>query len=420
MFNKSLKKFIIDTNVLLEDPSAISKFEENDVILPIIVLEELDKFKKGTDEKARNARTISRTLDRVKDAKDLAKGIKINKSNGKLHVQILTKEINEIFNEITVNTLESVNDNLIISTALFFQRNFKDEIIIVTRDSNMRIRARALGLIAQDYESEKVNFDEIYSGVVSATMSDYEGIEELHKNGFTSKPLDKTEDGEKIKLFPNQFVIINENTNSSMIAQVDKNRKKLKLLSGKGDYKREASGIIARNTRQKFAFDLLLNDDIKLVSLIGRAGSGKTLLAIAAGLKMVLEDKKYKSLMVARPIVPMGGYKNDIGYLPGSKDEKISEWMQPIYDNLDFIFDCYDVESLLGSKDKKINAKDMKSYDYLKETGVLKVEALSFIRGRSIPNQYIIIDEAQNLSKEEVKTIISRAGEGSKIVLTGE
>lgn len=420
MFDKPSKYFILDTNVLLEDPKSVLKFEDNGVVLPIMVLEELDKFKKGADEKARNARTVSRMLDKLKDSKDLAKGIKINGKDGKLYVRTLTKDINKIFELITINTTQNVNDNMIIATALFYQKELNKNTVLVTRDSNMRIRARALGLVAQDYEAEKVNYEEIYTGIKSITISDHSVIKDIYNHHFFENSIQDRLEGERIKLYPNQFLMINEGTQYSAITQVTDASGKLNLLTKRSNFTRGAFGITARNMRQKLAFELLLDKDIKLVSLIGRAGTGKTLMAIASGLKMTLDDGLYKGLMIARPVVPMGGYKNDIGFLPGDKDEKLSEWMQPIYDNLDFIFDSYDIKELLGSKDKEIHAKGMKSYDYLKETGLLRVEALSFIRGRSIPNQYMIIDEAQNLSKHELKTIISRAGEGTKIVLTGD
>lgn len=419
--NKEKKCFVIDTNVLIDDPSSITKFEDNFVIIPIVVLEEIDSFKKGSDEKSRNARHLTRTLDKIKDSEKLSVGVKINSKKGILIVQTLNDEIKNLLNEITISKTENVNDNLIISTALFY-KNQGNQTILVTKDFNVRVRAKALGLDSVDYiDSEKIKVDEIYTGVKSVEISDHEVIQQL-REGRAEKPFGN----KRVKLYPNQFVIVNDGRTHSFITKVEKDKKSLLTLKDKKNDEISIFGVKPQSTRQKFAFELLMNDDIKLVCILGRAGTGKTLLSIAAGLEKVLEEGIYTNLFIARPMIPMGGKKNEIGFLPGGVEEKVSKWMEPIYDNLDFIFSIKKnntknySKQLYGSDDKIMAAKNIKPYEYLRDIGVVKIDALTFIRGRSIPNQFIIIDEAQNLDRHEVKTIISRAGKGTKIILTGD
>ena len=420
--NIKLKKyFVIDTNVLIDDPKSVTKFDDNVVVLPIVTLEEIDSFKKGNDDKSRNARHLTRMLDKLKDSSKLSTGVKINSKKGTLLVQTLNDEIHNLLQRITVGTTENVKDNLIIATALYYKEQ-GHQTILVTKDFNMRVRAKALEIETMDYiDSEKIKIDDIYTGVKSIEVIDHEIIEQLRK-GRAEKPFDS----KKVKLFPNQFVIVNEGTTHSFIARVDADKRSLNTIKTNKGEEVGAFGISPKSVRQKFALDLLMDDNIKLVCLLGSAGTGKTLLSIAAGLEKVIDEKMYTNLFIARPMIAMGGKKNEIGFLPGGVEEKVTKWMEPIYDNLDYIFSIkknfkkdYGAQ-MYGSSDKFAAAKTMKPYEYLRDIGVVKIDALTFIRGRSIPNQFIIIDEAQNLDRHEVKTIISRAGEGTKIILTGD
>lgn len=379
------KKFILDTNVIISDPQCIKKFEENEIHIPLIVIEELDKLKKGSDEKARNARMFSRTISRLmakggRSGNKLSIGIGL-KNGGKLFITTLLPQ--DVPQGIDFKSLS--NDDIIIWTA------HKLDGILVSRDLNVRIKADAWNITVEDYKAGKMEIkDKFLSGTRILRLTGDQVSE------FRSKAFVKFEGH-----YPNEYLIIKEDIN-------DKN-------SALGRYSKVAGGIVPlinsdptwgitpRNAEQRFAMDALLNDDIKLVSLLGKAGTGKTLLAIAAGLCKTLEESTYKRILISRPIVPMG---KDLGYLPGDIDEKLSPWMQPIYDNLDHLF---------GTQQRNTN-----QWMQLVEQGLIKIEALTYIRGRSIPSQFLIVDEAQNLSPHEVKTIITRAGEGTKVILTGD
>lgn len=289
---------------------------------------------------------------------------------------------------------KEIADDLIIGTALYY-KSMADEVFFVSKDINARIKAQALGIRAIDYEKQKVSYETIYKGYRKIKI-DSEQIDKIYKehNLITNE-----------KYVANEFIELVDlrNDKHTALTRFIKEENLLKLINSKELY---AFGIRPKNMEQIFAFNLLLDDSVKLVNLIGKAGTGKTLIAIACGLLKVLKEKKYKRLLVARPVIPMG---KDIGYLPGSKEEKLSSWMQPIYDNLDFLTSLqYDEQSQSDFKKQ------------LMEQSLLQVEALTYIRGRSIPEQFMIIDEAQNLTPLEVKTIVSRAGEGTKIVLTGD
>lgn len=381
----NLKKFILDTNVIISDPNCIKKFEENEIHIPLIVIQELDKLKKGQDEKARNARMFSRTVDKLmakgKRTKDkLCTGVDL-KSGGKMFVTIA--EVDDVPQGLDLK----INDDMILYTA------YKVGGIVVSRDLNVRLKADALDIPAEDYKAGKIKVkdDDDLKGHRIVRLS-AEKIDEFRSEGFVEY---------KGGHFPNEYYIIKENGN-------DKN-------SALGRYSKQMGGIVEliqpdtlwgitpRNAEQRFAVDALLNDEIKLVSLLGKAGTGKTLLTVAAGLFKSLEDSSYKRMLISRPIVPMG---KDLGYLPGDIEEKLNPWMQPIYDNLDHLF---------GTKQGRSN-----QWMQLVDQGLIKIEALTYIRGRSIPQQFLIVDEAQNLSSHEIKTIITRAGEGTKIILTGD
>lgn len=382
-----MKIFVIDTNVLLHNPRSIFSFADETVIIPLKVIEELDKFKRDPTEIGKNARTIARILDELRAKGPLTEGVKL-KEGGKLIISAGKTVV------IPAEFSKEIADDLIIGTALYY-KSISDEVFFVSKDINARIKAQALGIKAIDYEKQKVSYQTIYQGFRKIN-TDTSFIDLLYKEH-------SVETNEK--LIANEFILYADSKNEkhTALARFIKEDNVVRLINSKDLH---AFGIKPKNMEQIFAFDLLLDDSVKLVNLIGKAGTGKTLIAIAVGLTKVLKEKKYKKLLVARPVIPMG---KDIGYLPGSKEEKLESWMQPIFDNLEFIGTlAYDTN---GGQDFKKQLTDQ---------SILQVEALTYIRGRSIPDQFIIIDEAQNLTPLEVKTIVSRAGEGTKIVLTGD
>jgi len=386
------KIFVLDTNVLLHDPKAIFSFEDNDVVIPIVVIEELDKFKKGIDEIGRNARQVSRILDEYRLKGKLSQGVPLE-GGGSLRVELNHQSPQQLPSEF----IAAKADNRILATAL----NLKHDdlpVILVTKDTNLRIKADAFGLIAEDYETDTITLDELYSGETEIEVGPG-AIDEFYANGEMTAP--------EPKPFPNQFVLLKNSANPSQTALSRYQLQKHALVPIAG-VKHGVWGINSRNKQQQFALDLLLNDDIRLVTLVGKAGTGKTLLALAAGLEKTIESRSFQRLVVSRPVFPMG---KDIGFLPGDIEEKLRPWMQPIRDNLDF---------LVGSSGGPGRVKGKKDLQSLFDLGMIEVEPLTYIRGRSMPNQYLIVDEAQNLTPHEIKTIITRAGEGTKIVLTGD
>lgn len=381
---------MLDTNVLLMDPRAIFSFQENDIVLPLAVVEEIDDQKNKTNVIGYNARETSRILDKLREKGRLNEGVELD-HGGKIKIVINGKDL------ILPRGLSSTKmDNRIISTAIHLDRDNPDrEVILVSNDINLRLIADAFGLKAEEYRTNRLSDDDIYSGTrdisVPSTLID---------SFFNNSSLKLEEIGDELDLFPQEMV--------QLIAVDEVGKTALGRFNGEEivplKYSRkEPWGIKPRNREQKFAMELLLDDDIKLVTLVGKAGTGKTLLALAAGLSKVTDEEIYQRLLVARPVVPMG---NDIGFLPGTKEEKLQPWMQPIFDNLDFILHQGRGSSL--------------SFEYLVEKNLIQIEALTYIRGRSVPEQFIIIDEAQNLTIHEIKTIITRAGKGTKIVLTGD
>ncbi|MWC27461.1 PhoH family protein [Paenibacillus sp. MMS18-CY102] len=391
------KIFVLDTNVLLHDPQAIFAFDDNEVIIPAVVLEEIDSKKRLADELGRNARSVSRLLDGMREEGHLHEGILL-KNGGLLKVELNHRSfvrVQEMFGEMS-------NDNRILAVALNYhleelEKGTNAHTVLVSKDVLVRIKADVLGLEAQDYLSDRtVSATDLYAGY--STLHVHPSvIDEFYTYRFLSvKSLQIAS-----RLYPNEFIILRDEmgTSKSALLKVSQDGVRLEPLYLSND---AIWGITARNAQQRMALELLLNDDVPLVTLTGKAGTGKTLLALAAGLLKVEDEHKYKKLLIARPVVPMG---KDIGYLPGEKEEKLRPWMQPIYDNLEYLFDT----KKSGDIDK-----------ILMGLGSIQVEALTYIRGRSIPGQFIIIDEAQNLTKHEVKTIVSRVGEGSKIVLMGD
>lgn len=385
------KIFVLDTNVLLHDPNALHSFQKHDIVIPIAVIEELDKFKKGLDDMGRNARQVSRYLDELRLKAPLSKGVPLEKG-GTLRIVMDKKGEDDLPPEL----IAAKGDNRILSVALNLHKTSgKNRVIVVTKDTNMRIKADALGLAAEDYESGQVSIEELYSGETEADVDEAD-IELMYKEGL---PVNDD------RYHPNQFVNMRDRGNSSHTAlgRYDATKKAIvPIVNVKGG----VWGINAKNKEQACALDLLLNDEIKLVTLVGKAGTGKTLLALAAGLEKTVEKGTFQRLVVSRPIYPMG---RDIGYLPGDIGEKLKPWMQPIFDNVDFLMG--------GGQGKGKVRRDAQS---LVDMGMMEVEALTYIRGRSLPHQYLIVDEAQNLTPHEIKTIVTRAGDGTKIVLTGD
>jgi len=386
------KTFVLDTNVLLHDPQALFRFEDNDLIIPMTVIEEIDRFKKDLSETGRNARQFSRIMDDLRTRAKLIEGVELE-TGGHLRVDLYTEEqLKGLPPELRLDR----GDNRILAVALDVQSRSEYPVILVTKDTNLRIKADALGLTAQDYESDKVSLEELYSGTAQVMLS-REEVDRFYSQGFL--PIDE-------EFLPNQCLTLMDAANPSHTALARYNRALRQAEALLRAPKDGLWGIHPRNREQQFAIDLLLNEDIQLVTLVGKAGTGKTLLAIAAGLSKSADEGQYSRLLVSRPVFPLG---RDLGFLPGDLEEKLSPWMQPIFDN---------VELLLGAVEE--GSKRKRGYKELVDLGLLEIEALTYIRGRSIPKQYMIVDESQNLTPHEIKTIITRAGEGTKIILTGD
>jgi len=383
----SAKSFVLDTNVLLHDPDSIFAFKDNKVVIPLTVIEELDGFKKLNDERGRSARLISRILDDLRKKGKLSQGVAI-KNGGTLVIEMMRQV------EFPKEFIVSKFDHQILSVALYLKQR-GENVVFITKDINLRIKAEILEITTQDYEKAKVKMDEIYTGWKEIKISS-DKIDQFYKNGKITLKTD---------FYPNEFVFLKDEAGSSKSA-LAKYSLENKCLLPLFHINAQPWGLKPLNIEQKFAFELLLCNEISLVTLIGLPGAGKTLLALAAGLQKTVEERQFRRLYIARPIIPMG---KDIGFLPGTKEEKLSSWMGAIKDNLEFLVDK-------GHEDSKVDEK----IDYLFNSGQIEVDSLTYIRGRSLPKQYIIIDDAQNLTPHEVKTIISRAGAGTKIVLTGD
>ncbi|HEY5765077.1 MAG TPA: PhoH family protein [Candidatus Deferrimicrobiaceae bacterium] len=388
-----IKNFVLDTNVLLHDPNALFKFQDNRIIIPITVIEELDRFKKDLNMLGRNARTASKFIDRKRKEGSLAEGVPLE-HGGLLRVAFDGDGADLLPAEL----LGHREDNQILAVALGVRMREKNiPVVVVSKDTNLRIKADACGLRAEDYESDRVEIEELYQGYRELVV-EKAWIDSFYAAGENAPPADAEE------LYPNQFLILRTSvSNASALARFDAARQKARILPS---FKEDVWGIRPRNKEQHFALDILLDDSVKLVTLAGKAGTGKTLLAIAAGLRKTSDEEVYQRILISRPVFPMG---KDIGFLPGDVEEKLKPWMQPIFDNVEYLF---------GYSRRK--RQGMRGYQELINLGILEIEPLTYIRGRSIPNQYIIIDEAQNLSPHEVKTILTRAGENSKVVLTGD
>ncbi|OFZ22621.1 MAG: phosphate starvation-inducible protein PhoH [Bdellovibrionales bacterium RIFOXYA1_FULL_36_14] len=383
------KVFVLDTNVLLFDPMAINKFGKNTVFIPLIVIEELDRFKKDQNENGRNARHFSRIVDDLRSQGPLSHGVGLT-NGGKLIIS-LDKHTKGKYDVIDI----SIPDNRILSSALALKEE-KKNVTLISKDINLRLKSDMLGLNAEDYGPKDVTIDDLYTGNRLYEV-EVQRLVEFEKNRFLA-----LSEKEYAEINPNEYLIVCEQGNDRhrALGRYSFDKKGIVPLI---PIREGVWGIYPKNTEQQFAFDALLNDEVKLVTLVGKAGTGKTLLAIAAGLEKTINDETFHRLLVSRPVQPMG---KDLGYLPGDVNEKLAPWMQPIFDNMDFLF----------GQQRGLHS----SWEELINQGLLHVEPLTYIRGRTIPNQYLIIDEAQNLSPHEVKTIITRAGEGTKIVLTGD
>ncbi|MGE3757706.1 MAG: PhoH family protein [Pseudobdellovibrionaceae bacterium] len=386
----SRRKIVVDTNVILFDAFAIMKFHDADIHIPISVIEEVDKFKRDAGENGRNARQFSRFIDVLRTKGALASGVPLDNSESVIYISI-----DIAWAGLPAELDHAKADNRILSTALALQKQFpRTKVELITKDINLRIKADVYGINARDYEPD-TNTDKLYDGYTELDLTSMQ-IDGFYKD----KKIVLTEGAPKLKA--NEYVIMKDkgNPNHSAVGRYSLSQQAVIPLLNPTD---SIWGIHPRNVEQNFALDALLNDEILFVSLVGKAGTGKTLMAIAAGLYKTLDEAKFQRLLVSRPIFPMG---RDIGYLPGDIEQKLNPWMQPIFDNVEF---------LMGA-DKKAAGRAQE----LINQGMLNIEPLTYIRGRSIPKQYLIVDEAQNLTPHEIKTIVTRAGIGTKIILTGD
>lgn len=417
-----VKHFVIDTNILLHNPNALFVFKEHNVIIPFTVIEELDKLKRMNDDVGRNARECIRHLDRLRSQGRLIDGVRWGEASptvgqggsgsatGVIRIDIAEHERPSMLQE-------NSPDNRIIAVAWHLHQKYP-RVIFVSKDLNARIKSDALGIRTEDFENQKVDADRLYSGHLPVVL-DGALIDELYSERMLA--LDrvtealKSEDVEgrvyTRELVSNQFVILRDKDDEGHTG-LARRLADTEHLIPVNQPRKPIYGIIPRNVHQTMALDLLMDDEIRLITLLGSAGTGKTLLAVAAGMAKVFTEERYEKLLVARPIMPLG---RDIGYLPGDKDEKLTAWMQPIFDNLTY---------LMSTRSAPMQSTDTQSSEMkirkLMADGKLVLEPLTYIRGRSIPHQFMIVDEAQNLTPHEIKTIVSRVGEGTKVVLTGD
>ena len=389
------KIYVLDTNVILHDPGALQKFEDNEVVIPIHVIEEVDGFKREMSERGRNARHVARFLDEMREQSGGSLQTGVALGEGRLRVAV-PKDPSKLRKRDNASM-----DHAILGMALELRDSTRETpVVFVTMDCNLRIRADALGLRAENYEGGRISIDELYRGVV-----------EIDVDGEIVDRLGRREDvelealGDTLELYPNAGVVLRDSAQPKHTALGRINIVKGQVVPLRGT-RDGAWGVRARNMEQYFALDMLFNPEVHMVTLVGKAGTGKTLLTIAAGLKAVIDDGAYARLLVSRPIFPLG---RDVGFLPGTVEEKLNPWMQPIFDNLEYIFAT-----------GRPRAGNGRSWSELIASGTVEVEPLTYIRGRSLPNQFLVVDEAQNLTPHEVKTIVTRCGNDTKIVLTGD
>lgn len=387
------KNFILDTNVILHDFNCLFNFEENDIYIPFIVLEELDKFKKGNEQINFNARAFVRELDLITDDNLFTKGADLGMGRGKLYIVNGSKDNRKIIDAFP----EKTPDNRILTVVSeISDKKPAMKTILVSKDINLRMKARSLGMLAEDYINDKVvNIDLFSEGEKIIEGINPDLIDQLYTQ---SGGIDIDEFNFEIQLDPNQCFILKSDKNSALVRYTPFTQK-IKKIEKESNF-----GIQPRNAEQAFAFEVLNDPSINLVGITGKAGTGKTLLALASALK---QNKVYERILLARPIVSLSN--KDLGYLPGDEKQKVAPYMQPLFDNLNVI------KSLHGQ-----NSSDLRLIDEMQKSGQLEIEALAFIRGRSLTGTFCIIDEAQNLTPHEVKTIITRAGENTKMVFTGD
>jgi PhoH-like ATPase len=416
MASKKVKNFIIDTNVILYSPNCLETFDNNNIILPAVVLEEVDSFKKNVDLNGYNARSFIRIVEKYREEKegDLLKGVKLD-SGGKLTIRFQDEKTRSL---IPAGFDLSKNDNIILATALQVKQESKLETIIVTKDVNLRIKANAVGLDAEDYYHEKTTSFIDQADDTLFVPDEY--INTLYQEKELPVPEGvRRQDGENFGPRVNEYFILK--------GEISPQKSALVRYIGNGNpmdgafrllhQNEPILGVTPANRKQIYLMDSLLDPDIDVVFAIGIAGTGKTLLALCAGLHSVLNDK-YKRLIVTRSPIPMG---RDLGYLPGNINEKLDPWLKPIYDNMEFIVYMMD-KGRIEVKDEYLSKNQMHeaTIDYLKASKMLEIEALTYIRGRTLMETYLVVDEAQNLSPHEIKTIITRAGVNAKMVFTGD
>lgn len=383
------KTYIIDSNIFIHDPEAISAFVNSDLVIPLAVLEELDQMKKYHDEAAKNARQTLRFFDSLNKIAegDLHSGV-ILPNNTRLRIQL---EMDTKYSPKFALSVSGRHYRILMSA--YYLQEKGEKIVVVSKDLTMRVKAEAMGLLAEDYENQKFSYDNIYRGFRTI---------QVEKNTIDVFLKDGKIPAIGSEFFPNEYCYMKADERSHAVCRFDPSENCMKALK---PLPSALWGLQPRNVEQKIALDLLLRDEVSLITLMGPAGTGKTLLALAAALRKVFDEASYTKILVSRPIVPLG---KDIGFLPGLKEEKLLHWMQPIYDNLEF---------LCSASDGK-HSQD--TLEWVTGSGKMEMEAVTYIRGRSLPKMFMIIDEAQNLTPHEVKTVISRAGVGTKVVLTGD
>ena len=413
------KTFVLDTNVLLHDPAALTRFEDNHVVIPIEVVEEIDRFKRDPSEKGRNARQVSRLLDELRTKGNLAEGVPLDASTGAQLKVVFCRS--ETLSQLPPELKAGNGDNNILAVALEQQRlesvrGGEPPVVLVTKDTNLRIKADAVGLIAQDYTTDKVDIADLYAGFCELWVSAEQMDRVKDPAGLPAAELPLAAAGIK-GLQANEGVTLVDQLQPghTLLARYDGATEALHPLQRAPKVK--LGRIQARNREQTFALDLLLDPAVQLITLVGKAGTGKTLLALAAGLHQVADERLYDRMLVTRPVISLG---KEIGFLPGDLEEKMGPWMQPIIDNLEFLLGAAEDGRHQGGRGGAGSRAPRSGWADLKTMGLLEVEAISYIRGRSIPRQFMIVDEAQNLTPHEVKTIVTRVGEGTKIVLTGD
>ena len=412
------KTFVLDTNVLLHDPLALTRFQDNQVVIPIEVVEEIDRFKRDPSEKGRNARQVSRLLDALREKGNLADGVEIDADSGGTLQVVFCRS--ETLSQLPPELRSGNGDNNILAVALEQRLHEvmgrQTPVVLVTKDTNLRIKADAVGLIAQDYTTDKVDIADLYPGVCDVWLAADQMDRVKAEGGLPLASLPEGAGGP---------AGLQANEGVTLVDQAQPNHTLLSRVNGRGTAleplqrltKLRLGRIQPRNREQTFALDLLLDPAVPLVTLVGKAGTGKTLLALAAGLHQVADERLYDRLLVTRPVISLG---KEMGFLPGDLEEKMAPWMQPIVDNLDFLLGSDDHSGPSHGAGRGGQRQPRSNWADLKGMGLLEVEAISYIRGRSIPRQFMVVDEAQNLTPHEVKTIVTRVGEGTKIVLTGD